>query len=54
MWAKALNRHIIKRDIHMTIKHKKRCSTSIVIRGMKHKATMRHHCTPVRMAKTQQ
>lgn len=35
----------------MKNKHVKRCSASYVIRAMQIKAT-RHHCTPVRMAKT--
>ena len=45
-WAKELNRHFSKEDIHMTKKHTKICSTSIVIR----RTAMRHHLMSVRMA----
>jgi hypothetical protein len=48
-WTHELNRKFSKEEVQMASKYMK-CSTSLVIKEMQMKTTLRFHLPPVRMA----
>jgi hypothetical protein len=49
-WVHELNREFPKEEVQMDSKYMKKCSTSLVIKEMQIKVTLRFHLSPVRIA----
>jgi hypothetical protein len=50
-WGSELNKKFSFEEYRMAKKHLKKCSTSLIIRELKIKISLRFFLTPVRMAK---
>jgi hypothetical protein len=50
-WGTELNKEFSLEEYRRAEKHLKKCSTSLIIREMQIKTTLRFHLTPIRMAK---